>query len=64
MINKTTLAMFAILAIIAAVGLAATLVMSNLAYAVDVSCTNPGGNQPAGQQPTCKGKGLTQQTIP
>lgn len=64
MINKATLAMFAILAIVAAVGLAATLVMSNLAYAVNIGCTNNGGEAPPGQQPTCKGKGLNQQTAP
>jgi hypothetical protein len=27
----------------------------------DTSCTNGGGNQPGGQQPTCSGSGLTQQ---
>ena len=29
---------------------------------VDTSCTNPGGNQAGGQQPTCTGSGQTQQT--
>ena len=29
---------------------------------VDTSCTNGGGNQPGGQQPTCTGGGLTQNT--
>ena len=29
---------------------------------VDTSCTNNGGNQPGGQQPTCSGGGLTQNT--
>jgi hypothetical protein len=28
----------------------------------DVSCTNGGGNQPGGQQPSCSGSGLTQDT--
>jgi hypothetical protein len=28
----------------------------------DTSCTNQGGNQPGGQQPSCSGSGLTQQT--
>jgi hypothetical protein len=27
---------------------------------VDISCTNAGGNQPGGQQPTCQGSSLTQ----
>jgi hypothetical protein len=29
---------------------------------VDTSCTNGGGNQPGGQQPTCTGGGLDQQS--
>ena len=29
---------------------------------VDTSCSNGGGNQPGGQQPTCTGGGLTQNT--
>ena len=29
---------------------------------VDTSCTNGGGNQPGGQQPTCQGGGLDQQS--
>jgi hypothetical protein len=29
---------------------------------VDTSCTNAGGNQPGGQQPTCSGSGLTQES--
>jgi hypothetical protein len=29
---------------------------------VDVSCTNQGGQQPGGQQPSCQGGGLTQQS--
>lgn len=29
---------------------------------VDVSCTNGGGHQPGGQQPSCTGGGLTQDT--
>jgi hypothetical protein len=29
---------------------------------VDVSCDNNGGQQPPGQQPTCTGGGLTQNT--
>jgi hypothetical protein len=30
--------------------------------AVDTACTNGGGNQPGGQQPTCQGGGLTQES--
>ncbi|MET9735465.1 hypothetical protein ABZZ79_33995 [Streptomyces sp. NPDC006458] len=29
---------------------------------VDTECTNNGGQQPGGQQPTCTGGGLTQDT--
>ncbi len=29
---------------------------------VDTSCTNNGGKQPGGQQPTCQGGGLDQQS--
>jgi hypothetical protein len=29
---------------------------------VDTACVNNGGNQPGGQQPTCKGGGLTQES--
>jgi hypothetical protein len=60
---------FAIVAVVAAVGLAATTIAtSNLAYAkissqtTDTSCTNGGGNEPGGQQPSCTGGGLTQNT--
>lgn len=29
---------------------------------VDTSCTNGGGNPPGGQQPSCQGSGLDQQS--
>ena len=57
---------FTIVAIAAAVGIAASAVIANnLAYAkitpgTPPSCTNDGGNEPGGQQPTCTGGGLTQ----
>jgi len=52
---------------IAAVATGVTLVLvpgvaSAKIAPVDVSCTNPGGNQPGGQQPTCTGGGQTQQS--
>jgi hypothetical protein len=28
----------------------------------DTGCTNGGGNSPGGQQPSCQGEGLTQET--
>ncbi len=58
----------ALIAVVAAIGLAATVATSNLAYAkikpetTDTGCTNNGGGSPGGQQPTCTGSGLTQQT--
>jgi hypothetical protein len=58
---------FAIIAILAVVGIAAIATATiNLAYAkiksTDTSCSNGGGNEPGGQQPTCTGGGLTQNT--
>ena len=64
--KKQTKTVFAIIAIVAAIGLAATFVTSNIAYAKvspgPSGCTNPGGNSPGGQQPECNGGGLTQHT--
>jgi hypothetical protein len=63
--NQKTI--FAIVAVVAAIGLAATVATSSIAYAkitsqtTDTGCTNNGGNSPGGQQPTCTGGGLTQQ---
>ena len=65
--TKTTLQ---IIAIVAALGLAITTVATtnNVAYAkispvtTDTGCTNGGGNSPGGQQPSCQGAGLTQET--
>jgi hypothetical protein len=57
---------FGIVAIVAEIGLLATA--NNLAYAKispvtsDTGCTNSGGQQPGGQQVSCTGSGLTQET--
>jgi hypothetical protein len=52
-----------------AVALSVAMLVSSLATPVqakiqeaDVSCTNGGGQQPGGQQPTCTGGGLTQES--
>ncbi|HZF58981.1 MAG TPA: hypothetical protein VEZ19_10960 [Rubrobacter sp.] len=50
----------------AALMLALTMSFGGVAFAkiqsVDTACTTKGGGMPGGQQPTCKGGGLDQQT--
>jgi hypothetical protein len=58
---------FVILGIAAALALVMTASMvpaalANVKGSTDTSCTNNGGTQPGGQQPSCNGAGLTQET--
>ena len=43
-------------------GVLAPAVASAKIQPVDISCTNRGGQQPGGQQPSCQGGGLEQET--
>ncbi|POX54794.1 hypothetical protein C3489_12985 [Streptomyces sp. Ru71] len=49
-------------AAVVALGLGSAGVADAKIHQEDVSCTNNGGNEPGGQQPTCTGGGLTQNT--
>ena len=53
--NQKTI--FAIMAIVVAVGLAVSAATSNIAYA-KIVCTNPGGGEPQGQ---CRGEALAEE---
>ena len=56
---KRTLMAIAVAATMIAPAAAAQPAMAKISN-VDTSCSNGGGNQPGGQQPTCNGGGLTQ----
>ena len=58
--TKTTIAIFASVAILAAAVIAPTFLTQASAKISPANCTNGGGNQPGGQQPVCQGGGLTQ----
>jgi hypothetical protein len=64
--TQQTLVIFALVAALGLVTVAAVdlLLTMQEAEAIDISCTNGGGQQPRGQQPSCKGRGLTQDTTP
>jgi hypothetical protein len=57
--TKTTLAIIAAVAILAA-AITPTFLTEASAKISPANCTNQGGNQPGGQQPSCQGGGLTQ----
>jgi hypothetical protein len=55
-----------ILALVTAIMMALMMSFGGAAFAkiqsVDTACTNGGGNQAGGQQPTCNNQGQTQET--
>jgi hypothetical protein len=58
--TKTTVAIIAMVAILAA-AITPTFLTEASAKITPRSCTNNGGGTPGGQQPDCKGGGLTQE---
>jgi hypothetical protein len=63
-IKKIGIPTLAVVSALALAVLATSMVTPAFAAisSVDVSCTNPGGNQAGGQQTTCTGSGQTQQS--
>ncbi len=63
--HKVTFAALATMAVALSVAMLVSSVAAPAAakiQSVDTSCTNAGGQQPGGQQPSCQGGGLTQQS--
>jgi hypothetical protein len=62
--SKVTFAALAAMAVTLSVSMLvsslATPAAAKITPAQPPSCTNGGGNEPQGQQPTCQGEGLTQ----
>jgi hypothetical protein len=65
--NKVTFAALTAMAVALSVAMLVSSVAAPAAAKIspvttDTGCTNGGGNSPGGQQPSCQGSGLTQQT--
>jgi hypothetical protein len=63
-IKKIGIPTLAVAAALALAVLATSMVTPAFAkiQEVDVSCTNPAGQQPGGQQPSCQNEALTQES--
>jgi hypothetical protein len=59
---KRIITVLAVAAFMAAIMVAMAMPAFAKIQPVDTSCTNNGGAQPGGQQPSCQGGGLTQQS--
>jgi hypothetical protein len=65
--HKVTFTALAAMAVALSVAMLVSSVAAPVAAKItpvttDTGCTNGGGNSPGGQQPSCTGSGLTQQT--
>ncbi len=59
---KRILTVLAVALVMAALFVATAMPAFAKIQSVDTQCTTNGGQQPGGQQPSCKGGGLTQET--